>query len=120
MWHCLGSKTRAGRLPNTFEIRLSRGWPLSLGTRAGPSRLRAKAPLHASCTSAIEGKAVLDDPCSTWLGPAIDKRRHFMRHLRAVSTPGSIRALLDEIAEQQAPFLIIVIEYDNFTIADSC
>jgi hypothetical protein len=25
--------------------------------------------------------AVLDDPTTTWLGPAIDKRRHFMRHL---------------------------------------
>jgi hypothetical protein len=25
--------------------------------------------------------AVLDEPTCTWLGPAIDKRRHFMRHL---------------------------------------
>ena len=24
---------------------------------------------------------VLDEPACTWLGPAIDKRRHFMRHL---------------------------------------
>jgi integrase len=32
--------------------------------------------------------AVLDDPTATWLGPAIDKRRHFMRHLESrLETP---------------------------------
>jgi hypothetical protein len=27
--------------------------------------------------------AVLDEPTSTWLGPAPDKRRHFIRHLES-------------------------------------
>ena len=27
--------------------------------------------------------AVLDEPTCTWLGPALDKRRHFMRHLES-------------------------------------
>src|SRR5262245_17786365 len=45
------------------------------------SRFRKAAALGRMIERVMLLDAVLDEPVSRWLGPAIDKRRHFMRHL---------------------------------------
>jgi hypothetical protein len=45
------------------------------------SRFRKPAALGRMIERVMLLDAVLDDPSYTWLGPAVDKRRHFMRYL---------------------------------------
>lgn len=45
------------------------------------SRFRKPAPLGRMIERVMLLDAVLDDEEYTWLGPSMDKRRHFMRHL---------------------------------------
>jgi hypothetical protein len=61
--------------------------PLSRAIGEPDSRFRKAGALGRMIERVMLLDAVLDEPVCTWLGPAIDKRRHFMRHLESRLEP---------------------------------
>jgi hypothetical protein len=57
--------------------------PLWAAVGAPDNRFRKPTALGRMIERVMLLDAVLDEPTCTWLGPAIDKRRHFMRHLES-------------------------------------